>query len=50
MTRCSYCNDSFANKSELEKHVINLLLCGESDRFCWLMIKQVHLTKWLSKI
>ena len=49
MNQCNYCNENFASKTELERHIINLLLCGESNDFCLLMVKQVHLTKWIAK-
>ena len=50
MKRCEYCKTCFSNKRELENHVLGLLLYGESDKFCVLMIKQVKLTKWLNQI
>ena len=50
MNQCRYCKTRFANKKVLENHILGLLLYGESDKFCGLMIKQVKLTKWLSQI
>ena len=50
MKQCGYCKTGFSNKKELENHVLGLLLYGESDKFCVLMIKQVKLTKWLNQI
>ena len=50
MKQCRYCKTGFANKKELESHILSLLLYGESDKFCGLMIKQVKLTKWLSQL
>ena len=50
MKQCRYCKTKFFNKEELESHILDLLLYGESDKFCGLMIKQVKLTKWLNQI
>ena len=50
MTRCKYCKCPFANKKDLENHVLQLILFGENDYFCLLMIKQVMLTKWLRQV
>ena len=50
MRTCKYCKHYFSNTRELESHVLNLLLYGESNKFCVLMIKQVQLTKWLRQI
>ena len=50
MNQCNYCNENFTSKTELERHIINLLLCGESNDFCLLMVKQVHLTKWINQV
>ena len=50
MTRCKYCKCPFANKKDLEKHVVQLILDGENDSFCLLMVKQIMLTKWLRYI
>ena len=50
MTQCMYCRSPFANKKELENHILQLVLFGESDEFCSLMIKQVKLTIWLNQI
>ena len=48
--KCKYCKIKFSNKKELETHILSLLLFGESNNFCGLMIKQVKLSKWLGQI
>ena len=50
MKQCTYCKSRFSNKRDLENHVLKLVLFGESNKFCLLMVKQVKLTKWLNQI
>ena len=48
--RCEYCHKSFTTYKLRETHIIAILITGEGENFCSLMLLQIKLTKWLQEI